>query len=118
MRTQTKRYASKIIRLYTKLPTDRDDVRELGEELVRSGMKITALATHLSLPLAISSSCAAMGDLAEEIEESQRIIELLRDDCGIQSVQINSLHQEAGVLVSKLLLAKTKWADSRDTGQN
>jgi len=118
MRTQTKRYASKIIRLYTRLPTDRDDVRQFGEELVRSGMKITAIANHLSLPLAISKSCAAMDDLAEEIKESQRCIELLRDDCGIQSRQINSLHQEAGELVTQLLLAKTKWTDTRNVEKN
>ena len=114
MRKQTQQYGLKLIRLYTILPTDRDEVRKLGEQLVRSGMRITAFANHLSLPLTVSTSCAAMDGLVEEIKEAQHCIEFLRDDYGIQGCQIKSLHQEAGDLGSKLLLARTKWAELRD----
>ena len=37
LRGWTKRYASAVIRCYAKLPKDREEVRVLGKQLLRSG---------------------------------------------------------------------------------
>jgi four helix bundle protein len=43
-RARTKSYAARVIRLYVKLPKPRDEVRVLGNQLLRSGTSVAAHA--------------------------------------------------------------------------
>jgi four helix bundle protein len=42
MRQRTKAFASAIIRYFVKLPKERDEVRILGKQLLRSGTSVAA----------------------------------------------------------------------------
>jgi hypothetical protein len=44
LRVRTKNYASAVIRFYVKLPKDREEVRVLGKQLLRSGTSVAAHA--------------------------------------------------------------------------
>jgi hypothetical protein len=47
LRGRTKNYASGIIRFYVKLPREREEVRVLGKQLIRSGTSVAAHALGL-----------------------------------------------------------------------
>ena len=48
LRDRTKRYASGIIRFYVKMPKEREEVRVLGKQLLRSGTSVAAHAREAS----------------------------------------------------------------------
>jgi len=47
LRGRTKQYASAIIRCYVNLPKEREEVRVLGKQLLRSGTSVAAHALGL-----------------------------------------------------------------------
>jgi four helix bundle protein len=100
LRGRTKNYASAVIHLYVQLPKAREEVRILGNQLLRSGTSVAAHAREASRARSDSEFCSKLDGLLQEADESQLWIELLRDDCGIQSDQINLLHQETGELMA------------------
>jgi len=100
LRHRTKQYASEVIRLYVKLPKSREEVKVLGNQLLRSGTSVAAHAREASRARSDSEFCSKLDGLLQEADESQLWIELLRDDCGIQGEQIARLHQETGELMA------------------
>jgi four helix bundle protein len=60
---------------------------------------VAAHAREASRARSVMEFCSKLDGLLQEADESQLWIELLRDDCGIQSEQIHWLHQEAGELI-------------------
>ena len=100
LRQRTKRFASDVIRLFVKLPRQRDEVKVLGHQLLRSGTSVAAHAREASRARSDSEFCSKLDGLLQEADESQLWLELLRNDCGIPEEQINPLHQEAGELLA------------------
>ena len=89
LRQRTKRYASAIIRLHVKLPKSREEVKVLGNQLLRSGTSVAAHAREASRARSDSEFCSKLDGLRQEADESQLWLELLRDDCGIQGEPID-----------------------------
>src|SRR5882757_9850231 len=83
LRQRTKAYASAVIRLYVKLPKDREEVRVLGRQLLRSGTSVAAHSREASRARSDSEFCSKLDGLLQEADESHLWLELLRDDCGI-----------------------------------
>jgi four helix bundle protein len=100
LRDRTKCFASGVIQLYVKLPKDREEVRVLGKQLLRSGTSVAAHAREASRARSDSEFCSKLDGLLQEADESQLWLELLRDDCGIGGEQIAWLHREAGELMA------------------
>ena len=100
LRTRTKRYASGIVGLYVKLPRDRDEVRVLGKQLLRSGTSVAAHAREASRARSDSEFCSKLDALLQEADESQLWLELLRDDCGVVGEQIDHLLRETDELLA------------------
>src|SRR5438874_12167715 len=100
LRLRTKRYASRTIQLYVKLPLAREEVRVLGKQLLRSGTSVAAHAREASRARSNSEFCSKLDGLLQEADESQLWLELLRDDCAINNMQINDLHGEANELLA------------------
>lgn len=94
LRGGTKQYASAIIQCYVKLPRERDEVRVLGKQLLRSGTSVAAHAREASRARSDSEFCSKLDGLLQEADESQLWLELLRDDCGIQDELIEQLLRE------------------------
>jgi len=86
LRQRTKQYASGIIRCYVKLPKEHDEVRVLGKQLLRSGTSVAAHAREASRARSDSEFCSKLDGLLQEADESQLWLELLRDDCGIETL--------------------------------
>jgi len=100
LRTRTKKYALRIIRLFRALPR-RDAVAEtLGKQLLRSA---TSVAAHYR------EACRAKSDLdfiskieggQQELEESELWLELLRDSGVVKTVLLTPLLQETNELIA------------------
>jgi len=82
------------------LPKQREEVRVLGKQLLRSGTSVAAHAREASRARSDSEFCSKLDGLLQEADESQLWLELLRDDCGIQGESINGLHKESGELMA------------------
>src|SRR5215208_3731908 len=99
-RGRTKAYAAGVIRLYVKLPKTREELRVLGKQLLRSGTSVAAHIREASRARSDAEFCSKLEGALQEADESQLWLELLRDDCGIQSELLDRLHGEAGELVA------------------
>jgi four helix bundle protein len=100
LRGRTKNYASGIIRCYVKLPREREEVRVLGKQLLRSGTSVAAHAREASRARSDSEFCSKLDGLLQEADETQLWLELLRDDCGIQGETIDWLLRETDELMA------------------
>jgi four helix bundle protein len=100
LRGRTKQYASAVIRRYVKLPKDREEVRVLGKQLLRSGTSVAAHAREASRARSDAEFCSNLDGLLQEADESQLWLELLRDDCGIQGEPVAQLLRETDELLA------------------
>jgi len=100
LRDRTKAFASGVIRFYVALPKQREEVRVLGKQLLRSGTSVAAHAREASRARSDAELCSKLGGLLQEADESQLWLELLRDDCGITDPKLSELHQEANELIA------------------
>jgi len=100
LRGRTKQYASAIIRCYVKLPKEREEVRVLGKQLLRSGTSVAAHAREASRARSDAEFVSKLDGLLQEADESQLWLELLRDDCGIRGKEIDQLLGETDELLA------------------
>ena len=100
LRRRTKRYASSIIRFYVKLPKEREEVRVLGSQLLRSGTSVAAHAREVSRARSDSEFCSKLDSLLQEADESQLWLELLQDDCGVKGELLEQLLAETDELMA------------------
>ena len=112
LRERTKNYASAIIRCYVKLPKEREEVRVLGKQLLRSGTSVAAHAREASRARSDSEFCSKLDGLLQETDESQLWLELLRDDCGIQGETTNPLLRETDELMAIFTTMVSKFIKS------
>jgi four helix bundle protein len=82
------------------LPKEREEVRVLGKQLLRSGTSVAAHAREASRARSESEFCSKLDGLLQEADESQLWLELLRDDCGIDGVHIDKLLGETNELLA------------------
>jgi four helix bundle protein len=100
LRGRAKQYASAIIRCYVKLLKEREEVRVLGKQLLRSGASVAAHSREASRARSDAEFCSKLYGLLQEADESQLWLELLRDDCGISGEEIASLLRETDELMA------------------
>ena len=114
-RERTKKYASLTIRLFVKLPKNREEVRVLGKQLLRSGTSVAAHVREASRARSDAEFCSKLEGVLREADESQLWLELLRDDCAICDQTLDALHREAGELIAicVTMVNRTKGKDER-----
>src|SRR5437870_3333709 len=100
LRSRTKGYASHTIRFYVELPKDRQEVRVLAKQLLRSGTSVAAHAREASRARSNSEFCSKLDGLLQEADESQLWLELLRDDCAIDGQEMRHLLGETDELMA------------------
>ena len=108
LRDRTQRFASAVIRLYVALPKNREEVKVIGHQLLRSGTSVAAHAREASRARSNQEFCSKLDGLLQEADESQLWIELLRDDCGVQHQDLAQLHQETGELMAIFITMVSK----------
>ena len=100
LRKRTKRYASKVIHLYVGLPRQREEVRILGRQLLRSGTSVAAHAREASRARSDTEFCSKLDGLLQEADESQLWLELLKEDCNITGETMDALLAETSEIIA------------------
>ncbi len=100
LRRRTKAFASAVVRFYISLDKGREELRILGKQLLRSGTSVAANYREASRARSEAEFIAKIDQCAQEADESQLWLELLRDDCHINSEPVNWLIQEADELIA------------------
>ena len=116
-RDRTKLFAAKIIRLYVKLPKQREEVRVLGKQLLRSGTSVAAQVREASRARSDDEFVSKLGSALQEADESQLWLELFREECGVVPALTLPLEQESSELMAifTTMINKTKnKAESRN----
>ena len=100
LRQRTKAFAGSVVRFYVSLPRQREELRVLGKQLLRSGTSVAANFRESSRARSTDEFVAKIELCAQEADESQLWLELIRDDCGIASRLIDPIWREADELIA------------------
>jgi four helix bundle protein len=100
LRQRTKVFASRNVRLFIRLPRDREEVAILAKQMLRSGTSVAAHAREASRARSDAELCSKLDVLLQEADEVQLWIELLRDDCLIVDQELSDLHAEANEIIA------------------
>jgi four helix bundle protein len=109
-RNRTKAFAAGAIRLFVKLPKQREEVRVLGKQLLRSGTSVAAHVREASRARSDDEFVSKLGGALQEADESQLWLELLREECGIDPALTKPLEVESSELMAifTTMIKKTK----------
>ena len=109
-RGRTKRFAASVIRLFVNLPKGREEVRVMGRQLLRSGTSVAAHVREASRARSDDEFASKLGGALQEADESALWLELLTEECGIDSADIAPLLQETSELIAifTTMINKTK----------
>ena len=103
MRVRTKVYAASIVRFYVALTKSRAEVQVIGKQLLRSGTSIAANYREASRARSNAEFISKIEICAQEADESQLWLELLHEECGIDSELVHWLLAETNELISILV---------------
>ncbi len=100
LRNRTKAFASSIVQFYISLDKKREELRVLGKQLLRSGTSVAANYRESSRARSSDEFIAKIELCAQEADESQLWLELLRDDCGVNPEKVKVIWLEADELIA------------------
>ena len=99
-RLRTKKYAAHIIRFYVKLPRNRDEVKVIGRQLLRSGSSVAGHVREASRARSRAEFVSKLGGALQEADESSLWLELLLEECGVTDNEGKWLLNETGELIA------------------
>jgi four helix bundle protein len=99
-RTRTKRFAAQAIRLYVKLPRQREEVRVCGRQMLRAGTSVAAHVREASRARSDEEFVSKLGGALQETDETQLWLELLREECAIAPALTEPLERESSELIA------------------
>lgn len=97
---RTKGYASAIVRLFTLLPKNREEVRVIGRQALRSGTSVAAHTREANRARSSAEFISKLGGGLQEADETILWLELLREDCGIDEKFTRPLESESSELIA------------------
>jgi four helix bundle protein len=97
-RNRTKAYAAAAIRLYVALPKHREEVKVLGNQMLRAGTSVAAHVREASRARSDGEFTSKLGGALQEADESGLWLELLREECGIPAT--GPLEAESSELIA------------------
>ena len=100
LKQRTKEFAGSVIRLYCALPLRRTEAAVVGKQMLRSGTSVAANYREASRARSNEEFVGKIGVCSQEADETQLWQELLRDDCKIESAEIDRVWREADELIS------------------
>ena len=115
-RKRTKQYASIVVRMYCELPKNRTECQVLGKQLLRSGTSVAANYREASRARSDAEFVAKIDMCAQEADESMLWIELLTEDCRINSEKLSWLHTESDELIAMFTTMSKKVKERRKKG--
>ena len=115
LKQRTKAFAGRVVRLYVKLPLTRSEVFVLGKQMLRSGTSVAANYRDASRARSADEFISKIEICAQEADETQLWLELLRDDCDIILPEISNLWKEADELIAIFVTMSTNTKRNRKT---
>ena len=100
LRGRTKEFAGRVVVLFSGLPLSREEVRVIGRQLLRSATSVAANYREASRARTSADFISKIETCAQEADESQLWLELLKEDCGIRRAAIDELWTEADELIA------------------
>jgi four helix bundle protein len=109
-RDRTKAFAAGVIRLFVKLPKQREEVKVLGKQLLRSGTSVAAHTREASRARSNEEFVSKLGGALQETDESLLWLELLREECAVEPQLTKPLESESNELMAifTTMINKTK----------
>jgi four helix bundle protein len=99
-RKRTKEFAATIIRLYVKLPMNREEVLVCAKQMLRSGTSVAAHAREASRARSSAEFISKLGGALQETDETQLWLELLTEECRVDIAMTAPIIDEAGELIA------------------
>ena len=112
-RQRTRQFAGRVVRLYIALPLRRAEVPVLGKQMLRSGTSVAANYREASRARSRNEFISKIEQCAQEADETQLWLELLRDDCGVNLPEISAVWREADEL-SAIFVTMSKNTKNND----
>lgn len=111
-RSRAKRFGSESIKLYIALPKQREEVRVLARQLIRSATSVASHVREASRARSIAEFTSKLGVAIQEADESQLWLEYLHEDCGIQDAAILPVIAESNEMIAILTTIIKRSSDS------
>lgn len=115
LRQRTRQFAGRIVRLYIALPLRRAEVAVLGKQMLRSGTSVAANYREASRARSRAEFISKVEQCAQEADETQLWLELLRDDCDVTLPEISALWKESDELISIFVTMAKNTKDNPET---
>jgi four helix bundle protein len=100
LKSRTKAFALRIIRMYSKLPRNNAVAQVLGKQVLRSGTSVGANYREASRGRSKAEFIAKIGDCLKEIEETEYWLDLLVDSGCVPVVKMVDLLDETRQLLA------------------
>jgi four helix bundle protein len=104
LRDRTKKFALRIIRLFTALPKT-DEARTIGKQLLRSGTSVAANYREASRARSDAELKSKLGIVEQELDESLLWMELLVESAIVDESKLKDLMQETNELLAMTVAA-------------
>jgi len=99
LKTRTKAYALRIVRLYVALPK-RTEAQVLGKQILRSGTSVGAQYREACRAKSDADFINKVEGALQELEESTYWLELLRDSAIVPAARLEPLLTESNELIA------------------
>lgn len=116
LRQRTKAFASTVVRFYVGLDKRREELRVLGKQFLRSGTSVAANYRESSRARSAEEFVAKVELCAQEADESQLWLELLRDDCGVAPPLVMPIWKEADERIAIFVTMAKRTKENRTRG--
>ena len=100
LKLRTKKYALRVIRLYSEMPKHDEVAELLGRQVLRSGTSVGANCREASRARSKAEFVSKIGDALKEIEESEYWCELLVESGRVTAAKMACLLDETRQLIA------------------
>ncbi len=100
LKTRTKAFAIRVIRMYSKLAKNDAVAQVLGKQVLRSGTSVGANYCEASRGRSKAEFISKIGDCLKEIEETEYWLDLLVDSGCVRRPQMTRLLDETRQLIA------------------
>ena len=114
-RIHTARFGGSVVRFFVSLDKKREELRVLGKQMLRAGTSVGANYREASRARSDSEFVAKIELCTQEADEVQYWLELLRDDCGLSSGELETVWTEADELI-RIFVTMSKNTKQRNQG--
>jgi four helix bundle protein len=115
LKPRTKKFALRVIRMYSALPKNDTVAQVLGKQVLRSGTSVGANYREASRGRSKAEFISKIGDCLKEIEETEYWLELLVDSSSVPAKKMANLLDETRQLIAIFTtIDKNSKAKARD----